>query len=110
MFAQPAADVRAVDHDVDARGPQRVGGTDAGELEDLGRGDAAGGQDHLAGGAVVDGLSVLAPLHADRPVAVEQHLVDGRVQGDGQVRAVPDRVQEGVGRAAPAAPLMVAIV
>ena len=48
VLAHPGADVRAVHHDVDAGGPQRVRGADAGELEDLGRGDAARREDHLA--------------------------------------------------------------
>ena len=99
VLAQPGADVRAVHHDVDAGGPQRVRGTDAGELEDLGRGDGARREDHLAGGAGLDGLSVLAPPHADRPAALEQHPIDDRVQRDGQVGTVHDRVEERVGRA-----------
>ena len=58
VLAQPGADVRAVHHDVDAGGPQRVRGADAGELEDLGRGDGARREDHLASGA---GLDAAAP-------------------------------------------------
>jgi hypothetical protein len=54
VLAKPGADVRALHQDVDAGGPQRVDGTDAGQLEDLGGGDAAGRQDHLAGGEVID--------------------------------------------------------
>jgi len=91
VLAQPGADVRAVDHDVDAGGAQRVRGTDAGELEDLGRGDAARREDHLASGEGIDALPVLAPAHADRPAALEHDSVDGRVQRDGQVGTVHDR-------------------
>ena len=100
VLAHPGADVRAVDHDVDAGGPQRVRGTDAGELEDLGRGDGARREDHLARG---EGLDAVAPSHADRAAAVEHHPVDDRVQRDGQVGTVHDRVQERVGRADPLA-------
>ncbi len=60
VLAEASADVRVIDADVDARGPQHGGGPDPGELQQLGGLDAAEGQDHLAPGVVVDHSAALA--------------------------------------------------
>ena len=103
VLAQPGADVRAVHHDVDAGGAQRVRGTDAGELEDLGRGDAARREDHLASGERLEVLPVRGAPARRPPGRPRAPPGRRRVQRDGQVGTVHDRVQERVGRAAPPA-------
>jgi hypothetical protein len=83
VLVQAGADVRAVDDDIDDGGPRRVGGTDARELEELGRGDAAAREDHLAGvGAQA------TSLHAGRSAAVEQDAVHDGVRLDAEIGPV----------------------
>jgi hypothetical protein len=102
VLAQARAHVRTVDRDVDARRGQGVRRAHPGQLQELRGGECAGGENHLASRPVVDRPAGLPRTDADGGAVLDQHPVDRRVGGHREVRPVLDRMQEGVGGAAPA--------
>ena len=64
---------------------QHLGPADAGQLQQLRRGDGAGAQDHLAAGARLDLAAAALVDDADAALAFEQHAARRRLGDDAQV-------------------------
>ena len=98
MVAEVLADAGAVVNHGDAEAAQVLGGADAGEHEQLGRGDGAAAEDDLIAFHGED-LAAGFDHHAGRLIAVKQDAVDGAVGADGQVEAVTGHVEVAQGGA-----------
>src|SRR4029453_12014952 len=92
MVSEVLADARHILHHGNAQAPELCGWPHAREHEELGRSDSPGTQDDVRTG---DGIRLLATVHGDphRPVALKQNAVPQTVGSNGEVQAVPTRVQ-----------------
>src|SRR3954470_11085219 len=77
MVAQILADAAQFMHHRDTELFQPLGLADAGELEQLRRGDRAGRDDDLACGARLEGLALHGVTHTDTAAALEQQALRG---------------------------------
>src|SRR5436305_15042423 len=75
VVAQILADAAPFMHHRDAEPLQPLGLPDAGELEELRRGDRTGRDDDLACGARLEGLALHGVAHADAAPALEQQTL-----------------------------------
>ena len=98
VILQVGADPRQVVHHLDAGGAQHLGRPDARELQQHGRADRAGAQDHLAPGARL-GEPAAGGLVGDphRLAALEQYLVGQCAGDDLEVGPSAGRVEVGLG-------------
>ena len=98
VVLQVLADPGQIVGDRDPGRAQHRARADARELQDLGRADRTGRQDHLARGHGRPVFVALEVGDADRPLAVEDHSFSERAGDHGQVDAAPRRLQVGVRR------------
>ena len=104
VVAQVLADAGEVVVDLDAELLEAGGLADAGELQQLGRGDGTGRHDHLAGGARLALLAADGIAHADAAAAFQDQALGGGVGLDGEVLAQARGLEVAARRAhAPAA-------
>ena len=80
-----------------ARGLQRVGGADAGKLQQAGRAHRAAADDHLAVGSERLDARAAGDRDARRATLLDLDLQRLRVETDGKVRAPLRRLQESAG-------------
>jgi ABC-type amino acid transport substrate-binding protein len=104
MVLQVGADVGVFARHRNAERLEERAGADAGQLQQLRRGDGAGGEDDLAIGARLLLAAILLVFDADGAGALEQDAGGERVGLDADIAALHRRAQEGAGSGhAPAA-------
>lgn len=107
MVLQIASHAGPVHHDVDAERREPLGRSDAGAMQDLDRADRAGGEDHLALGARLDGLAVLDEAHADGTALLDDQAVDQHMLLEPQVGPLQCGLEEAARRGPAPAALLV---
>ncbi len=98
MILHVGANARQVVNHRDPGCAQRIGGTDAGELQQSRRADGAAANDHLALGAKGLDAARCADLHADGAAVLDAYLQCRRVQPDREIGSRPRRSQIGARR------------
>src|SRR5262249_46273817 len=105
VVLQVVADAGLVEHDRNAEALELLGAAHAGELENLGRADRAGREDHLAASARGSRRAVLPPVHARRAWAVKRDPFHQAVGLEPQIGAVEHGLEK-TARRRPAAPAL----
>ena len=96
VILQVLADAGQLVHHVDTVLSQQRRRTDAGQLHDLRRADAAGRKDRLQARFGERALAAVCELDATAALAIHAQAHDVRIGDDGQVRALDDRTQKGL--------------
>ena len=94
VILQIAANTRPVGNSGDAKLAKPLCRSYTGTLEDLGRADGAGRQDHLAFRTHLNRASVLPKSNTHGTLAVEQHLLDQNPCFKTQIGTMQHRLQE----------------
>src|SRR6202011_4692644 len=91
MVLQIAPDTLAVEHGLDPKWRQPLRGPDAGAMQQLGRSDRAGAQDHFAFGARLQNFAALDKAHAGGATVFDDQPIDQHVLFEAQIATVQYR-------------------